>query len=432
MFKNLFSKKCGIFILSAVSIFGLTAPFSKAAAQTANTRRASIEPRRDVLLNGLQTITIYQPSSDKINFRLRLHYGSAFDPSGKEGLMQMFAESLFSNEQRNAFRELEGDFKVRTTYDYLEFEGSGNAENFVSLLDIFREALASYAPTAETVGTLRERQIAKIKELDNSVSHVAERAAAQKLFGTFPYGRPAEGTADSVAKIDRADLILARDRFLKADFATFAFTGGVSPSVVSRAAKQILGSWQKSEKVIPSTFAVPVAAEDAKIATVASPNEDSAVALAWRGVARNDAGFYASQILTRVWQMRLANSGAIVENRSMFLPGYIILLIPNGKLNADGENAPMLPPNAANFDRAVTSEEFTRAQAALIADVSQKSSNVYEMISNQLDTDTYRLNAPPSAKSLESVTLADVQKLSDALGKQKRFAAVAAPLKKTK
>ena len=53
------------------------------------------QPRKESLLNGLKVLMFPDPSSDKVWVRIRINSGSAFDPQGKEGLMQLMAANFF-------------------------------------------------------------------------------------------------------------------------------------------------------------------------------------------------------------------------------------------------------------------------------------------------------------------------------------------------
>src|ERR1044071_7849314 len=111
---------------------------------------------------------------------------------------------------------------------------------------------------------------------------------APRLSGTFPYGHPEAGTSETVGKIERADLMLADDRFLHADNASLVVIGGVEKSRLMRAARQLLGPWQKGDRTVPATFRQP-AAPDARVLVLnQSPSQTSEVRIAVRGLSRAD------------------------------------------------------------------------------------------------------------------------------------------------
>ena len=52
-------------------------------------------PQKEQLLNGLKVLMWPDSKADKVWVRIRIHAGSAFDPQGKEGVMQLLADNLF-------------------------------------------------------------------------------------------------------------------------------------------------------------------------------------------------------------------------------------------------------------------------------------------------------------------------------------------------
>jgi zinc protease len=109
----------------------------------------------------------------------------------------------------------------------------------------------------ESVKTLRNARLKRLSEKPATPAEIADQAIATRLLGIFPYAHPAGGSATTVANVDRADLLLARERFLNADNATLAVIGGVEKLRLMRALRQLLGPWGKSDRMIPSTFRQP-------------------------------------------------------------------------------------------------------------------------------------------------------------------------------
>ena len=62
-------------------------------------------PKQEKLLNGLKVLMWNDAKADSVSVRVRVHSGSAFDPQGKEGVMQLLADSLFPNEAAREFFE---------------------------------------------------------------------------------------------------------------------------------------------------------------------------------------------------------------------------------------------------------------------------------------------------------------------------------------
>ena len=213
----------------------------------------TLAPKQEKLLNGLKILMWSDQKADKVSVKLRVHSGSAFDPQGKEGVMKMLSDNLFPNEAASDFftEDLGGGLEIRTTYDYIQINASAKPESFLTMMETIATAVANPAIDKETTAKLRTALLEKISKVQADPAYVADRAIAARLFGTFPYGRPIYGTADSVQKIDYADLLDARQRFLTADNATIAITGNFDRSLALKALRRYFGSWLKSDKAGP-------------------------------------------------------------------------------------------------------------------------------------------------------------------------------------
>lgn len=395
----------------------IAAAFSFAFA-VVNFAQTNAAPQEEKLLNGLKVLTFKQKGADKISVKLRLHSGSAFDPQNKEGVMAMFADMLFPNQDqvKEFFAdELGGSFEIVSNYDYIQINATGTNDKLLTILETLAQAVTQTQIDKETTPKAKIVRLAKIKELENDPSYVANLAVRKQLLGSFPYGRSQNGTADSVAKIDFADLLLAKDRFLLADNATLTVSGDFKQDLVYRAARRYFGNWRKSERIAPSTFAM---AEEPKqmFATISSPTENSSeIRYAMRGLARKDKDFYASKILSDVYFNRLkekvpaANRSSVsVEYDEHILPGIIIYGVSG--LNAE-ENKNLM---TEILSQPVSTDEFSRSKTFV--------SGKY-VVGNQsdlwLDSVTYKLAAPgEEAKKANAVTLADVNRIADQMKAQ--------------
>ncbi|HEX8288111.1 MAG TPA: pitrilysin family protein [Pyrinomonadaceae bacterium] len=397
-------------------LFLLAATAFSVYAQTRNLPN----PRQEKLLNGLKVLMWNDPQAEKVSVKIRVHSGSAFDPQGKEGVMQMLADNIFPSESAREFfaDDLGGSLEVATNYDYIQINATAKSEEFLTMLETLANAVSKPTIDKETTAKLRSARLEKINELEKNPAYVADRAVAQRLLGTFPYGRPQMGTPQSVQKIDFADLIFAKDRFFTADNATIAISGNIKPELAFRAVRRYFGAWAKSENRVPATFRQPDE-PDTKAAVIKSPLADnSEIRFALRGFARNDKDFTASKILTKIMQNRLRKEfskeqqiNAFVRQDSNLLPGVIVvglsnLPMENGASTAKTENI------AANLvSGKITVDEFEKAKTEVLTEVNQQPpAEIW------LDVDTYRLaSAKDDFQKISGVTINEVQAVAEKL-----------------
>src|SRR6185369_8906515 len=142
---------------------------------------------------------------------------------------------------------------VSVNYDSVTITMVGKAAEFEQVISVLRNGLLSTQFTPEVVTRVRDARIKTLRDGTVSPAMVADRAIAARLFDDFPYGRLAGGTPEDVSRIDRADLMLAHERFLNSNNATLAIVGGVTEARALRSVRQLLGPWRKSENIIPTT-----------------------------------------------------------------------------------------------------------------------------------------------------------------------------------
>lgn len=383
-------------------------------------------PREERLLNQMRLLVWSNPNSPKVNIKIRIHSGAAFDPQGKEGVMQLLADILFpDNSLKEFFREeLNGNLEVFCNYDYIQINASGDTEHFLRILETLSTALINPAINKENTQKVRSALLSKVSELEKDPVYVADRAVAKRLFGTFPYGRPSLGSIESLAKIDFADLLFARERFLTADNATMTISGNVKVDFAFRAAKRLFGSWLKADRKIPPTFAQP-GPPAAELLVLDSPTENSSeLRFAMRGLSRNDKDFYALRILEEILKNRLqAREGknSFARQNSNVLRGYVVLGISNWNIGTVKKigNQISLPANFASYhnyflNEAVRSEEFEQARKVVLENFAKTDLQDY-----WLDTHTFQIiSVREDVQRLQNVAVADVQRVLEKLQKE--------------
>jgi zinc protease len=412
-----------IFLALALSAPGVTSAQSN-----------GFEPKRERLLNGLRVLLWPRPTDQNVTLKLRIHSGAAFDLAGKAGTMALLGDALFPDPATGEFftGELGGRLEVRTDYDAINITMTGRAAEFERIVDLLRAALVNPPPPAETVAKLRDARALLAREMSGAPATIADRAVAARLFGDYPYGRAVAGDLSSVSRVERADLLFARERFLNPDNATLVVLGGVEERRAMRALRQLLGAWRKGDKSVPATFRQP-GPPDARTMIIDLPGTETAeVRLATRGLARADAHHAAVTILALLvrdrWQAavpELGRSAFFVRHEPHQLPGIFMM----GAALRNPVAASTLAA-ARNVLRALAAAppsavEFERVKNEAIATFDRQAEEPASLADLWLDADTYRL-APVNeqARALEMVTPADTQRAAAKLFRDTPVAAV--------
>ena len=375
--------------------------------------------REERLLNGLRIFFYQRPGAQKVWMRLRVNSGAAFDLAGKEGMAQLLADALFPDPSTAQYvaEELGGRLDVRAGYDAVEITISGDAARFDSLVEVVRNALLQMRLTPDEVRRLKEARTKLLGERAETAATVADRAAAARLFAAHPYGRTTEGTADSIARVERADLMLARDRFVNPNNAALVVVGPLEIPRAMRTFRQFLGPWRKGDEIVPATFRQP-AAPDARALVIDAPGAGAAeVRVSARGLARSDRDRAAATLLAGVAQQRLGSALKDVTPVSFTVAHDAHALAGLFRVNAS-----VPAPQAAQAVEAartvlrslatapVTSTELETARRALSAVAQLGRDAEYGAAADWLDSISYGHPPVDPARAFDNVTTADLQR----------------------
>lgn len=394
-----------------------------------------VAPEREELLNGLRLLFWLKPGNPDVILKLRINSGAAFDLSGKAGEMALLGDLLFPDPATVDYftDEMGGKLEVKVSYDSTTITMAGKASELERIVEVLRNALLATQFTPEIITRMRDARIKLLRDTTISPASVADRAIATRLFGDFPYGRPAAGSPEDLARIDRADLMLARDRFLNSNNATLAIIGGVTKPRAMRTVRQLLGPWRKSEQIVPTTFRQPTP-PDAKALIVNVPGPGVEVRLASRGVSRSDSDFHTATVLAKLAQHRwqasvpeLASQPVFVRSDAYLLPGIFVMgATVNTQTTANSvANARKVLDSLMNTP--ATAAELERAKNEVINDVTVMLAKPENAPDPWLDVDTYRISAAQDQIALlRAVTVSDLQRVANRLFKTTAIATVVA------
>lgn len=382
-----------------------------------------VAPQQNTLLNGLKVLVFSDSSAEKVTIKLRIHSGAAFDPKDKMGVMALLGDIIFPTEQAKAFfvEDLEGSLDISTNYDYVQITATGKSDELLSMLETISNAVINPQITPETFKTISEARLKAINELEKNPAYLADQAVAKRLFGEFPYGRSIEGTTESLAKIDHADIIFAKERFLTSDNASIAIIGNVQSAFAFRAARQLFGGWVKADKKVPATFRQPDPPNVDFLPIEIADTEKTEMRIASRGIARNDKDYWLSEVLKNILQDKFRSvlseefrPDVSINNQANILPGMleIKMSIPTTSFDKFSEEL----PKTGKIKDLISQADFEKTKTLVETEFNRKLTNKISLADLWLDVDTYKTTSVlDQANSFNKMTFADLNKLGDRL-----------------
>lgn len=393
-------------------------------------------PSRQELLNGLRVLIWNRPADANVYLKLRIHSGAAFDLAGKSGTMALLSDALFPDPTTREYfvEELGGRVEVTSDYDGINVSLSGNASKFERIVELLSTALISTELTPPVIEKLRDARIKMVRELDVSPQLTADRAIAARLFADYPYGRPRNGSQETLARVDQSELMRARERFLNPNNATLVIIGNVDEKRAMRALKQLLGNWRKSETVVPATFRQPEA-PDARTLIVDLPGTEAVeVRLAARGLTRSDKDAAAATLLALaardLWQAQqpeLGKTGFFVRHEAHLLPGMFVMGASVPVAQASNTLAKARNVLSTLMKSGVPQDMLERVRSEAIAELMKQLERPESIADLWLDADTFQLASfDDQLRQLKNVSATDLVRTANRLFKDAPVVSVAA------
>jgi zinc protease len=215
-------------------------------------RAAGPIAHREVLPNGIVLLVAERPAIPIVAVRAFSRAGAVLDPPDRGGLAGLTGSLLTRGTAKRSGQEL--DSAIEFVGGSLE-AGAGRDGTSVSLavlkrdlalgLDLMGEVLLTPTfPEAEFKRKVAQTQAA-IKRSEEDPGTVAGRALARLVFPGHPYGRPAEGTIESVGRVTRDHVVGFHREHVRPDTTIIAVVGAVTVDEARRAIVARFGAWPR-------------------------------------------------------------------------------------------------------------------------------------------------------------------------------------------
>lgn len=275
------------------------------ALSTAPQPAGATKVERVLSPGGIEAWLVRDHLNPIINVRFSFRGGSALDPTGKEGLAT-FVSSLLDEGagdlDTNAFRKIVEDLSISLRFNASRDRFGGRLQTLTEhrdmAFDLLTKAMTQPRFDPEPVGRLRAQILAKLRHDEENPDAIAGRALMDSLFPGHPYGRPSDGTKESVAKLTVADLRrFVADR-LALDTLVIGVTGDITPEELAPLLDKTFGTLPKKA----ASWKVPDASPrtEGQIVVIDKTIGQSNILFADIGMKRDDPDFYVAYVMNHI------------------------------------------------------------------------------------------------------------------------------------
>jgi zinc protease len=259
--------------------------------------------RRYTLSNGIRLVVQENHASPSMVLRGHLWAGSLHDPVEQMGLAGFTAAAITHGTTQRTFQEINEITESVGAAVYFSggrhltgVGGKSLAEDFELMVDVLADVLRNPTFPVKEVEKVRGQWITSLKELENDTRGLAGREFRQLLYtAQHPYGRPTDGTLESVPRIRRDDLAAFYQAHYRPQRAILVAVGDMPAAAVYETLERKVGNWQPAGD--PPAWEIPPVtplAERRQAVRLLANKTQVDIALGTIGLARTSAEIYAA------------------------------------------------------------------------------------------------------------------------------------------
>lgn len=266
---------------------------------------AAMDIERVVSPGGIEAWLVQEDEVPVIVMNVAWRGGAATDPADKAGLAKMVsglldegAGDLTSDAFQTRLDETAAQISFSADSDYFNGSLKTLAENRDEAFALFALAISEPRFDGEAVERIRAQIGSIIARNRESPSWIAADAWYRAALGEHPYALDSQGTAETVARIARDDLVGYTEKVLARDNLKISVVGPVSASELGTLLDRTFGALPEAAE-LPEIESVTVAPKG-QVMVVVRDFPQSVVMFGLQGIARDDPDFIPAFVMNHI------------------------------------------------------------------------------------------------------------------------------------
>ncbi len=318
---------------------------------------------------GVKAWLVEDHSNPIISIKFAFSGGSSVDPEGKEGLANFVAATIDEGSGDLDSQNFQGrlnDLSISLSFDAGREFFSGELvtlkRNHAEALRLLNQALTAPRFDQEPVERIRSQISLSLSRRIDDPSYKIQKMFRNLYYPTHVYGRPNDGTVESVAALTVTDLQSYLKDNIALDNLTVSVVGDVNPDELRPMLNRAFQGLRSKAKPFRITGAKPKVSGGVVIIKEVIPQSE--VLLVQPGISRDDPDYYAAILVNQIlgggsFSSRLYQEIREKEGLAYSVGSYFSLL----------DQAPLLMASVATQnDRVSDSLRIMREQWRLMAE----------------------------------------------------------------
>jgi len=259
-----------------------------------------------VSTGGIEAWLVRDHTNPIISLRFAFLGGSALDPQGKEGLANLASSTMDEGAgdlDSQAFQGKLEDLVISLRFDVGRDSFGGRLKTLVAnkavAFDLLRLALTAPRFDRQAVERIRSQILSGLRRETEDPGAIASKTLMKTLFPTHPYGRPANGTLETVPTLTRDDLRSFIKQRLAKNNLIIGVVGDIGQEELSKLLDATFGGLPAEAAPWDIAEAKPQAT--GRTIVIEKQVPQSTISFAEAGPKRKNPDFYAAYVMNHVF-----------------------------------------------------------------------------------------------------------------------------------
>ncbi|MGA7934891.1 MAG: insulinase family protein, partial [Kovacikia sp.] len=242
---------------------------------------------RTVLDNGMVVLVWENPAADIIAARIFIRAGSVWEQSQQSGLSNLVAAvltkgtaQLSAYEIADRVESVGASLSADATTDYFLVSLKTVSTDFEEILQLAGSLLRSPSFPTQEIDLERRLILQAIRSQQEQPFTIAFDQLRQIMYREHPYALSGLGSEESVAQLQREDLLRYHQTHFRPDNMVISLSGRINSESAIALINQVFGDWQAPSTPLPCLSLPPITSTPTRIA-IAQETQQSIVMLGY-------------------------------------------------------------------------------------------------------------------------------------------------------
>ncbi len=272
-----------------------------------NTRALAFDAHREVLPQGMVLLHSEQSYLPVVHVVVLIKASPFDEPPEKAGLANLTAELLMEGTTTRTSEQISEDVEfigaeldASASRDYTIVSLSVLKKHLKKGMELLSDVLLHPAFRKEEIE--RKKQLIKgsLKRSEEDPSFVASKAFRKALYGSrHPYGRLVRGSAESIDRISREDIVKFYRKYYLPENAIVAVVGDIRLSEARNLINRYLSGWKAKGRSKSHNFRIKREFKK-RVITIDRDLKQATIVLGHLAVKRSNPDYYALQVMNYI------------------------------------------------------------------------------------------------------------------------------------